>query len=553
MGEDMGRHVLRRLLVVLAVLAVLPVEVAHAEDVQPTVTLDPIGDTIYRGDYEHFTAHVANGHQFGVTFQQSFDGTTWTGYSGSSQSGGDPNTWFGGTQVTGSVPLGTRWIRAYTFPTAGFLEAWSAPQQQDVLIHESSISEVKAFNPDWPAILPNSPTVRVYATGVRGTPLLEQLVDGDWHDLGAGSSGGSTWVDLGPLGEGEHTFRARIPDSDFVVGSTEELVVHVTKAATEPSWFQPPTVQANHALPAQVAVNGQGGGVSFDAAMTVTEVGGTFSASGQVGMQFTIPPLSLGTHSFLVSYAGNADYEASSKTFTLTAVPDVVEATGVGLDAATFYPVVDGYRDVVHARGTRQEPASVSVAVYNAGGTRVRLLAVSRAAGAYSVAWNGRNTAGTLQPSGGYKVVQTLTDAAGTKKAVTSYVTLSRKKIYAYTTYLNKTTPTKKSTSWAGWQFTLPSATLYRALTFQVYGHSVNVPGADLGGWDVRRCAWAAPWSPDCVGSWGAIGFSTAWYSRGLSVTYNRSGRYVRAFAATSYGSGVVYKVRLKVTYGILK
>jgi hypothetical protein len=36
-------------------------------------------------------------------------------------------------------------------------------------------------------------------------------------------------------------------------------------------------------------------------------------------------------------------------------------------------------------------------------------------------------------------------------------------------------------------------------------------------------------------------------------VIYNRSGRYVRAFAATSYGSGVVYKVRLKVTYGILK
>jgi hypothetical protein len=270
-------------------------------------------------------------------------------------------------------------------------------------------------------------------------------------------------------------------------------------------------------------------------------------------MQFTIPPLSVGTHGFLVTYDGNADYAASSKTLTISVAMDLVEATGVGLDATTFYPVVDGYRDVVRAKGTRQEPLSVSVAIYNGAGTRVRLLAASRATGAYGVAWNGRNTAGTLQPSGRYKVVQTLTDAAGTKKAFTSYVTLSRKKIYTYTTYLNKTTPTKKSTSWAGWQFTLPSATLYKSMTFQAYARSVNVPGAELGGWDFRRCAWTAPWSPDCVGSWGSIGFSTAWYSRGLSTTYGRHGAYVRAFVATTYGSGVVYKVRLKVTYGVLK
>jgi hypothetical protein len=541
-------------LLVFAILALLPVEVVRAADIQPTVTLDPIAPTIYRGEVEHFTAHLANGHEFGVMFQQSIDGgITWDNYVGGNVSGTDPNTWVADIEVGPSIPLGARLIRAYSTPKPGFLEASSDPQEETVQIHQSAITSLKVVNVDWPTILPNSPNVRVVATGEHGSPEIDELVDGDWHPISDGAVGGMGYANVGPIGEGDHTYRARIDDSWSVAGSSDEITVQIGKAATEPTWLTPLATQAHHPIHGQVSFSAPVGGVALDGPLTVTDVAtSNVVATGTAGMEFDLPPIALGNHSFLVRFEGTADYEPSEKAFTVNVVPDVLDATGVGLDMTTFYPIVDSYRDVVRAKGTRLEPASVSVAIYNSANTRVRLLAASRASGAYSVAWNGKNTTGTLQPSGKYKVVQTLTDAFGSRKSFTSYVTLSRKRIYTYTTYLNRTTPTKRSTAWVGWQFTLPSATLYKSLTLQVYGRSIRVPGADLGGWDIRRCSFSAAWSPDCVGSWGAMGFTNAWYSRGLSVTYNRSGRYVRGIAAT-YGSAVVYKARVKVTYGLLK
>jgi hypothetical protein len=392
----------------------------------------------------------------------------------------------------------------------------------------------------------------VYARGVRGSPALARLVDGTWQVLYGGGIDPTVWVDVGPLGEGDHTFRASIPDSDYVIGSSRELTIHVAKGATTPQWLGALTVQAHHALPGQVSLSYPDGTVPIVGQMTVQRADGAFTADGDIGFEFSIPAMSVGTHDFLVSYAGSESYAASQAIFAVTVTPDIVEATGVGLDASKFFPVRDGYRDVVRARGNRAEPLAVSVAIYDGANRLVRRLSSPRAAGAYAVAWNGRNTAGALQAAGTYRVVQTLTDAFGTTRSFTHDVALSRKKLYTYTKYLAKPTPTKRTKSWGAWQFSLPTATVYEALVFQVYGRSVNVPGMTMGGWDTRRCAWSATWSPDCVASWASVGASTAWHSKKLSTVYGRHGSSVRAFVAAQ-GSGVVYKARLKVTYGVLK
>ena len=118
---------------------------------------------------------------------------------------------------------------------------------------------------------------------------------------------------------------------------------------------------------------------------------------------------------------------------------------------------------------------------------------------------------------------------------------------------LLKTAPTRKTTSWFGYQFSLPSATIYKSLVFSIYGRSTTVPGIVIGAVDNRICPiTSTSWDPGCVGSWTGVGFSTAWYSKSLSTTYNRSGLYVRAFAAAN-GAGGVAKARLRVAYGILR
>ena len=99
---------------------------------------------------------------------------------------------------------------------------------------------------------------------------------------------------------------------------------------------------------------------------------------------------------------------------------------------ATFYPVVDAYRDTDKFSGIRSEPLSVEISIYNSGATRVRNDALPRASGAYSWTWKGKNNAGTLVASGKYKVVQKLTDTHANSLTVTRYVTVSHKTIHYF-------------------------------------------------------------------------------------------------------------------------
>ena len=299
----------------------------------------------------------------------------------------------------------------------------------------------------------------------------------------------------------------------------------------------------------------------------------------------SLGPLPAGVRHYVAEYSGDADHApATSPVFTLTVVADTVEATGVGLQYTTFYPPTDSYRDTVAVRGVRAEPISVGIRIYGPTGSLVRSATVARASGAYAYAWNGRNSGGTILANGKYKVVQTLTDEAGTKRVVTTYVNLSNKKLVTYSTYVTKlgsslsakgsgsggsvVTSTSAgyaklnpgSAGWAlaGWEF-VPA-----------FGDGLQVgdiPGVregprqrpthlhrDAGLHDAAPVR--APGTTPCFDRYRAIGNASgalAWYQTGSTSAANRSGRYVRGLVDAGYGSTYVYKARVKVVYAILR
>jgi hypothetical protein len=264
--------------------------------------------------------------------------------------------------------------------------------------------------------------------------------------------------------------------------------------------------------------------------------------------------LALGVHTVRAEFISTNDvYQDSAAETEITIVPDTVEAHGTVITPTTFYPYRDGYKDTVRIAGERTEAASVAVRIYSSTGKLVRSVGIALAEGPYSTTWNGRNSAGTTLAAGKYTVKQTFTDAAGTTATDIGYVTLSAKRLYTYTKSLTKTkSQNSKRTSWWGaFQFTLPSATVYRKLTFKVYAKS----GAGDGGFgphDFTECG-ASAWMPDCVLKEGHIKKTYSWVTVGGSTTKNRSGRTVRLYVWANHSSVWLKYARVVVTYSVLK
>jgi hypothetical protein len=379
-----------------------------------------------------------------------------------------------------------------------------------------------------------------------------------------------------------------------VVGKSD---VDVVVTANRTTW------ETNVPITFRATLVPKASGVTVPATGTITfRVDGVLRATVPVAASaasYASPPLAAGSHAVVAAYTPDAPATAvfnagASAPLARTVVANTVSASGVGVSGSTIYPVKDGWKDTRAVRGNRLEPLSVSIRIYGPTGSRVRTKTYSRASGAYAYTWNGRTASGTILPAGRYRVVQTLTDAYGAQRAYTSYITLSRKRMYWYTRTLNVsagprnyqvrstantsilTSPSTTSTrpvvmsnaeeapAWiaAGYQFTLPSASTYRSLSFQVSGSWTGSTAPKIG---------LIPWSG---GDWGSIySLTRARTAMGTSATtyYRqtltnlagiRSGRTVRAaidsFAAPSGYSAGPYRysisaVRLVVQYGILK
>jgi len=295
-----------------------------------------------------------------------------------------------------------------------------------------------------------------------------------------------------------------------------------------------------------------------------------------------------GVKSVDVSYAGDGSFAAPG---TATAAPSVVantaRAKGVGVSAATFYPIVDGWRDAVTARGTRLEPLSVTITVKNALGGVVRTFAVPKAEGPYAWSWNGRRSNGSALPAGRYAIVQTLTDPYGSRpRAVTtSNVTISLRKIswsrvvvvpgpgprcFQFSTgdgvgaYSCGSTGTLRiagpAGGWpgVGYQFRLPPASGYRSIRIELLGTSTGRrPTVGFHDWTLGS-AWGQLYRP----GWRRTAISPT-ATRWLGVTTSDIARYVASRRVRAYVDGggrlagafafEIGRVRLVVSVGTLR
>lgn len=463
---------------------------------------------------------------------------------------------------------------------------------------EDGISFWAERTPNFP-IVPGQAFDLVVVRNVAVGPLhFAEVVDGTPVDLGPAGSwepsgdinglpGFRTTFQISNPTEGTHTYQAIFDDDGTNPAITKSTEVDVAKVPTNITIqvFDNPT-QTNHEVVFSPGLHTDGSGVppTGDFIWRDMDTDTVIQSRPVTDQVLRFTPTAPGTRHIRAEYSGAETYEASvSEVVTLIVTNDRVEASGVTIDVSNFYPYKDGYRDVVKAKGTRLEPASVAVTIYNSSNRRVRNMSLARASGAYAIAWNGRSNAGNLQPAGKYRIVQVLTDAAGMKLTVTKYVNLSNKRIYYSTKYVTKNGSSISVTgregnasisvststgvarirasngSWAGagYQFTLPSATLYKSISFQaqVKG-ALSVPTNWIGIQNFKTCALSVGWVEDCFERWEAIGSGSGqpeWHWTSGSATNNRTGRTARGIVSVYYGTVYVYKVRMKVTIGVLK
>ena len=434
-------------------------------------------------------------------------------------------------------------------------------------------------------------------TGAGPLDMFAEVISGTPNSLGtptfspSGSVNGdpafSASVTVSNPSGGHHTYQAIFDaDSDFDA-VTVTLEVDIDPVPTSVSIVASVNpVQTNHTSTLSAQIDGGNAGTPLtgslewrnadnDAVLQTDDV--------EVDQSYPATPTTVGIKHYEAEYSGDTTHEGStSAVFDLTATNDFVQATGVTIDVATFYPVRDGYRDYVHAKGNRLEPVSVRVLIYDSSNRVVRTLTLARAAGGYSITWNGRSTSGALQPAGRYKIVQQLTDAAGMKLTVAKFVTLSLKKLVYSTKYVTKNGSAitaaghvgsasvavsstgiarlrASSGGWAGagYQFSLPSAISYRSIAFQAYVKSpLTVPPNTIAIQNFKTCSISAGWNEGCFDHHAGIGTSSSslvWKTSTGSATNNRYGRTARGMVSVYSGTVYVYKVRIKVVIGVLK
>jgi concanavalin A-like lectin/glucanase superfamily protein/Big-like domain-containing protein/flagellar hook capping protein FlgD len=383
-------------------------------------------------------------------------------------------------------------------------------------------------------------------------PVLVETKSATWFN----NKYSATFTPMPTLGT--HVYTAvSAENGSYLAGTSDPKTVTSAKWPTVVGWYYDGVPQVNHpwtihvfVYRASTFVNDATGNVSlYDGA---TQIGSAKPlASGEV--IWDVSSFSLGSHTLHAVYEGDATHAGTTGDTTFEIFTDVVDATGVGVSLPTFYPYKDGYRDTVAIRGTRNESISVAIRIYSSTNKVVRTFSVAAGSGAYSVAWNGKTASGAALPSGKYKVVQTLTDVAHTVKAVTAYTTTSPKRLYTYSqTYTKSYTQAAKSTStWIAWTYTLPSATVYKALVVSINGRDAHGTGG-FGPQDFTYCS-GAYWDPYCVTRWRTFPTTLTWKSFTANANADRSGRTVRVYAWGGSGNTVVKYSRIKITYAILK
>jgi hypothetical protein len=390
---------------------------------------------------------------------------------------------------------------------------------------------------------------------------------------------------------GTHTFRGVFTPNDATYQQGSGMVTLQFNNTTSNTLIDGPSqVDANNGFQLSAVIEYgstnfyQGTTVAFRRSGVATPVC-TVAVTQANQQTCDVPGLPVGTHQFTAEYSGTSYMSGStSSPLTVTVVNDTVHSSGVGVVYSTFYPVTDNYRDTLGIRGTRLEPISVSIKIYNASNTLMRSAAFAEASGFYQYVWNGRTSAGSIRPEGKYRVVQTLKDHNGNTQTVTSYTTLSKKFLHWKTVDItekgsnyvavgkaNGGTVTRNTTYgyaklvapsgsgvWAaaGWEFTLPSAVIYDWFKVRAYTrHTGSSSGTALAAWDFNECS-DGMWFRSCFQGQVTIpatsGTTLYWRSSPSLPSNYRLGRIVRSLMSSSSGTTYIYKARLSVRYAYL-
>jgi hypothetical protein len=432
-----------------------------------------------------------------------------------------------------------------------------------------------------------------FVEDISGTPTQVLSLE----VCGTASTTSTTWP-VGYLAAGQHTWVATfVPwDGTYAESQSDPLTFTMAKASSTTYIAQigngPPEANSPIRIDTWVisGMSGQtGGSASIYRSGVATALCVLPITTNTQQLTCMAPALPAGTYTFYSVYSGTSKVLGSqSSNLSVNVVADTIHATGVGLQYTTFYPVTDGYEDGVAIRGTRNEPISVSIKIYSPAGSLLKSVAIPSGTGAYSYGWYGRNSAGTIYAEGRYRVVQVLRDAAGTTYTQTVYLTLSKKKLYSYSATITKygSSVTAKGTalggtitlsstshyaklvapstgsSWAGagWELTLPSATIYKSFYVKVYGRHSGATGyTALGAQNFGTCAYvaSATWNEGCFSAWKQIATTSGttlhtYGTAALSSAY-RHGNRVRLIVSSYGGTTYIYKAQVYVTYGILK
>lgn len=296
-------------------------------------------------------------------------------------------------------------------------------------------------------------------------------------------------------------------------------------------------------------------------------------ATGQAIL--SISTLAAGTHQIVAVYTGSGNFSGSASPSTPIFIgADVtVQASGVSVSHATIYPVTDGVGDSVTFRGRTFERTSITIAVVSSTGKRVRAFGLGTLMGPYSVAWNGRTSSGTIVPAGRYNVVQTLTDMRGNRLLVSTPLTVSLKQLFSMidvqtrdgadftregTNGFGLVIPRESDDSvhvwgnaspdWAfvTYEFTVPSATKYRTVRFEVVGESQSGrSGALIAVLDASGEQVAEVKTGTANGRYAVTGGPTAVNARRVIATVTANG--------ADKGALRVFSVRLVTTYQVFR
>lgn len=425
-----------------------------------------------------------------------------------------------------------------------------------------------------------------FAELVDGTEVF--LADASWQ-LG-GSVGGTQsftadfLIESGV--EGTHSYRAVFEATEAFDALTLDLEVVVELASVTITVVSSSPVQTHHPVVLSAQVGGEGTGTPLTGQFEWrnADTGVILATLSPDDYTLTMAPLPVGTYRFTVTYTGDSTHSAAtSPVYTLIVVPDIVDASGVGTRYAIFYPVADGYRDTVAIKGIRDEPASVAIKVYTGAGSRVAAFSVAAASGPYSQPWTGRVAGGAILPAGMYTVVQTLTDAYGSKSVVKTSVSLSHEKLVQYTKDVTLAGSALSASGYgaggsvtasesggyakliagsggavAGWEFSLPPMTVVNSVSVLIHAKvGFSAPPSQLGMQNFATCPRGpGDWSASCFGNLTVIGNgngSLAWYGTpGTSAKDYRSRGFVRGLVSVRYGTVYVYEARVRVVYQLL-